>query len=145
MNIVDRQTFIFSVDLNALDPSQIITPINLRFAADELILKCISYNSANVDTADVVQIWCNITHDGLIGSFPNSGNLLNGADPIFQTFDSHFRLSNTFQTGNFILQFQTTNQGEPFYYNPQPLISTQNPAHTAGTVSMTIEFVKLAK
>ena len=144
MQIIDRQTFIFSIDLNGLDPSQISTNINLRFTANEIILKSISYTSENADVPDVVQIWCNITNDGLIGSFPNGGDGNNNNVPVFQTHNEHFRLNNnSFQTGNFILQFQTTNQGEPFYYNPQPLISTQSPTHTNGIVSITIEFVKI--
>ena len=144
-NILDRQTFVFSIDLNGLSPSEISTNLNLRFAADELILRSICYTSENVDLADVVQIWCNITNDGLIGSFPNAGNDLNGAVPIFLALNNHFRINNTFQTGNFTLQFQTTDQGSPFYYNPQPLISSQAPQRTGGTVSITIEFIKLAK
>ena len=35
--IIDRQTLIFSVNLNGLNPSQIQVPVNLRFAADELV------------------------------------------------------------------------------------------------------------
>lgn len=142
-NISDRQTFIFSIDLNALDPSQISTQLNLRFAADELILKSISYNSAKVDVPDVVQIWCNITNDGLIGSFPNSGDGSATPIPVTQQHNDHFRISNSFQYGNFILQFQTTDQGDPFFCNPQPLISSQSPLRTSGIVSITIEFIKL--
>jgi len=136
-NVIDRQTFIFSIDLNVIGNEDIKTPISLRFAADELILKSISYNinDAHADTSEVVQIWCNITNDNLIGSFPNKG-------PVFQTFDSHFRISNTFQTGIFELQFQQTdNNTGSIYYNPQPLIGLE----TRGVVVITIEFVKLAK
>src|SRR3954464_588111 len=120
-NIVDRQTFIFSVNLNGLDPSQIVTPVNLRFAADELILKSLTYNAvaAHADTDDVVQIWCDRTNDGLIASFTNN-SIVN------QFHNEHFRLSNTFQTGNITFQFQqTTAYTAPFYYNPQALISAQ--------------------
>jgi len=52
----------------------------MRFSADELIVKNITYNraippnQASQDIADIVQIWCNITNDGLIGSFPNGNN-----------------------------------------------------------------------
>jgi hypothetical protein len=135
-NILDRQTFVFSVNLNNAGANVIQTPISLRFAADELILKSISYNNVgNNDTTDVVQIWCNITNDNLIGSFPNN-------DTVFQTLNSHFRISNTFQTGIFELQFQqTANNVGPIYYNPQPLIG----ASTKGVVVITIEFTKLAK
>src|SRR5690242_12288208 len=123
-HIMARQTFVFSVYLDALTgatPSQISTQINLRFAADELIVKSMAYNPRSLDVTDpssdipdVVQIWCNITNDNLIGAFPN-------AAPIFAQHDTHFRTNNTFQTGNFLLQFQTTDQGQPFFYNPQPL------------------------
>jgi len=69
--VIDRQTIIFSVNMSSIDT--ISTPMNLRFAADELILKSISYNVASrVDTPTVVQIWCNITNDNLIGTFPNN-------------------------------------------------------------------------
>ena len=50
-------------------PSQVQLPMNLRFAADELILKSITYNN-NVsifpDISNTVGIWCNVTNDGLI-------------------------------------------------------------------------------
>ena len=130
-NLVERQTFIFSVNLNIT--AQIQTPLNLRFAVDELILKSISGNPNN-DTPNVVQIWCNITNDNLIGTFPNNA-------AICQQFDSQFRINNTFQTGNLILQFQQTNTNvAPIYYNPQDLIGI-----TKGVVSIIIEFVKYAK
>lgn len=135
--IIDRQTFIFSVNLNVVGNEVIKTPVNLRFAADELILKSISYNvnPTNADAANVTQIWCNITNDNLIGSFPNNA-------AVFQQHNESFRISNTFQTGNFELQFQKTGTNiAPFYYNPQPLIGTE----TRGVVAITIEFVKLAK
>jgi len=142
-NIIDRQTFVISVNLNGLSPSLIQVPINLRFAADELILKALSYKSvaANADTDNMVQIWCSITNDGLIGSFPNN-------TAVFQTCDSHFIISNTFQTGNVTFQFQKTNAyTAPFYYNPQSLISDGTaPANvTRGILSFTIEFVKHSK
>ena len=65
-----------------------------------------------------------------------------------QSMDQHCALCNTFQTGNITFQFQKTNAYiEPFYYNPQPLISDQTePINiTSGIVSFTIEFVKHAK
>jgi hypothetical protein len=72
--IIERQSFVFSVDFAALvllDTSQIESPINLRFAADELIFRSITYNvPGGTDTDDMVQIWCNITHDGLLTAFP---------------------------------------------------------------------------
>ena len=64
--IIDRQTLIFSVNLNNLNPSLIRSPINLRFAADELIVKSISYADPTMtDTPDVVILWCNITNDNI--------------------------------------------------------------------------------
>lgn len=145
-NIIDRQTFIISVNLFTFAPgppevpSQVTLPMNLRFAADELIVKSIAYSTRNAsnDIEDTIQIWCNITNDNLIGSFPNSLN-------IQVQHDDHFRLNNTFQTGNLVLQFQQTATGNPASYQPQPLISSQNPQQTFGKVSITIEFVKLAQ
>lgn len=150
-NIIDRQTFVISTPLDILTgaiPSIVELPMNLRFAADELILKSISYANPNAlasqDVMDVVQIWCNITNDGLIGSFPNSGP---SAIPVVSNPNTHLRLSNSFQTGNFILQFQVTD-GAPYFlnnasFNPQSLISSQVPQRTFGTVVLTVEFVKL--
>lgn len=144
-NIIERQTFVFSVDLAGLvllNTSEIQSKINLRFAADELILKSIAYNSpTGADIDDVVQIWCNLTHDGLITSFPN-----NAAYMCY--CDVHFRLNNTFQTGNAIFQFQQTGAPTiPYYYTPQPGIVQGSPAasNSNGIVSFTIEFVKLSK
>ena len=134
-HIIDRQTFIFSINMNAF--VQIQTPLNLRFAADELILKSIVYNTRdpNNDSPNVVQIWCNITNDNLIGVFPNNAALC-------QQFDSHFRINNAFQTGNFVLQFQQTGSNAgPIFYNPHALIGNS----TNGIVAITIEFVKYAK
>lgn len=134
--IIDRQTFVISVNFATI-PSQLQIPMNLRFSADELVLKSINYNvSGAVDTADIIQIWCNLTHDGLIGSFPNDG-------VIFQTHNDHFRLNNNFQSGNMILQFQQTSNGSPFYYNPQPLITANT--NTKGIGVITIEFIKYEK
>ena len=77
MNIIERQTFIISVNFNTMTGvvySQVQLPINLRFAADELVLKSIIYNNtgAVADVDDVIQIWCNLTSDNLIGAFPNT-------------------------------------------------------------------------
>ena len=140
-NIIDRQTVVISVNLATF----VIGPpaINLRFAADELILKTIVYSNTGpfADVDDVVQIWCNITNDNLIGAFPNTQT----HSPVFLQLDNHFKISNTFQTGNFVLQFQQTSIGNPASFNPQPLISSQAAQHTHGTVVMTIEFIKSTK
>ena len=149
-HVIDRQTVIISVNFVTFVPgppevpSIVSLPINLRFAADELILKTITYSANNVavDVNDNVQIWCNRTDDNLIGSFPNAG--VNNF-PVFLTPNQHFRLSNTFQTGNFDLQFLSTDSGGPASYNPQHLISSQNPQRTKGFLSLTIEFVKYSK
>ena len=135
-HITDRQTFVISINcetfiVNPLTgvgtPSQIQLPMNLRFAADELILKSIIYNNTSLtaDLDDIVQIWCNITNDGIIGSFPNVGNGV-AKFPIYSSHNDDFRINNTFQTGNFILQFQQTGTGNsaigalnfPASYNP---------------------------
>ena len=134
MNIVDRQTFVFSINFTTAGP-QIVSPINLRFAADELVVKTITYSLGPVaDVAEGVQIWCNITNDNLIGAFSNSTR-------VGLYCDTHFRISNTFQTGNFVLQFQKTDNGAPFYYNSQPLINAPN-GNTKGTLLLVIEFLK---
>lgn len=137
--ITNKQTFVFSVNLNI--QSTMNTEMNLQFAADELVVKAISYQSNVADVGEVIQIWCNITNDNLIGSFPNSGP---AQTPIFIACDTHLQISNSFQTGTFTLQFQETgNNGtpSPFYYNPQdPIANNSN-----GVVSITIEFVKHEK
>lgn len=142
MNIIDRQTLLVSVNLLNLVPSQIQMPVNLRFAADELVLKSIVYNvAAGVDVDNVVLIWCSITNDGLIGSFANNS--------VFnRKCNEHFTINNTFQTGNITFQFQkTAAYTVPFYYNPQPLISDATvPVNvTGGVLSFAIEFLKHAK
>ncbi len=152
MNIIDKQTVIISVALfglfGATNPSQVQVPMNLRFAADELIVKSISYNnntSLNADISQTVQIWCDKTNDGLIGSFPNSVN-------ASYHHDEHFRLNSTFQTGNVLLQFLQSDTGtpatlfaaaNPATVNPQQLISLTTVQETFGTVVITVEFVKL--
>ena len=148
-NIIDRQTVVISVNLATFVPgppevqSQVQLPMNLRFAADELILKAIVYNNtaATADVDDGVQIWCNITNDHIIGAFPNSPLQA----PVSLQLDNHLKISNNFQTGNFLLQFQQTSAGNPASYDSQPLISSQNPQHTKGTVVLTFEFLKHSK
>ncbi len=152
-DIIDRQTFVISANLQTLNtvttiPSIINVPMNLRFAADELVLKSISYSplDGTNDVTNIIQIWCNITNDNLIASFGND---------LSQSYqhNEHFRLNNTFQTGNLILQFLGTDgsiDNVPNFqsiasYNPQRLISTQLPQRTFGVVVLTIEFLKLSK
>lgn len=156
-DIIDRQTFVISVNLSTFVPaptevpSIVNLPMNLRFAADELVLKSIVYHppQAGADVRDTIQIWCNVTNDNLIGFFTNTA-------AFGVQHDEHFRISNTFQTGNFQLQFQGTDgsldnaapnphYGPPGSYNSQRLISNQNPQRTFGVVVMTIEFLKLKK
>lgn len=134
IDIVDRQTFVFSLDLQTATSSQIQTFLNLRFSADELILKSIVYNVPSAtDTDEVLQIWCNVTNDGLIGAFPNNA-------AVFLPLNTRFRLNNSFQTGNFVLQFQTAGNDLVFHYNSGALTS-----NTHGVVAVTIEFIKLKK
>jgi len=149
-NIIDRQTIVISININELilntDSSIVTIPLNLRFAANELIVKMISYNilSGSDDIPDVIQIFCNITNDNLIASFVNDS-------ATNDRYNTHFTISNSFQTGNFVLQLQSTdleidnllNFMSPYYsINPQRLISAQNPQRTFGTVVLTIEFLK---
>jgi hypothetical protein len=158
MNIIDRQTLVFTVDLYQLTPSLIQIPVNLRFHASEMIFKSISYttNATNPDVDDNVQIWCDITTDGLITSFPNAGQFLSFAD-------LHFALNNSnFQAGTVTFQFLQTDffvpanpptpayhTGSPYFYNPMSLISNQTGnaggPNTVGKLSFTVEFVKYAK
>ena len=70
-----RQTYNFSIDFQKLLAQGTSTVSyyvsNLKFAADTMILKNITYNSreADPDTDDVVQIWCSKAENGLIGYF----------------------------------------------------------------------------
>ncbi len=155
MNIIDRQTIIISVNLytcTGLVASQVALPLNLRFAANEVVVKNISYvgaippNAAVADIQDIVNIWCDRTNDGLIGSFPNSSNNGTEGNSISCQHNEHFSLSNTFQTGNFGLQFQQSGAGGRFSTfassDPQPLISQLATQTTFGVVSITLEFLK---
>ena len=163
--VTDRQTFVISVNLftfatvaGAETKSQVQLPMNLRFAAEEVIIKNITYggaftpNAAIQDISDIVQIWCNITNDGIIGSFPNVGNGV-AKFPIYSSHNDYFRIVNTFQTGNFISQFPQTGTGNgaigalnfPASYNPQSLISSLAVQSSFGVVVLTIEFVKYSK
>ena len=138
-NVIDRQTVVSSINLALLLPLVAQIPMNLRFAADELVLKSLTYSPGGVaDVGDMVQIWCSLTNDNLLGTFPN------GVGLSYQ-HDEHFRLSNSFQTGNITFQFQTTiGPAAPFYYNPQALISPGAVVgNTKGIVSFTVEFLKL--
>ena len=146
--IEQRQTFVFFTDIGLLvaaGTSKISNGINLRFAADELILKSLTYKIGTgvADTNDLVQIWCNLTDDNLIGSFPNNGT-------VFQQHNEHFSLSNKyFQTGQIVFEVQQTASSvpatNPIFYNPQAGIIQGGASHTNGTISFTIEFVKYAK
>ncbi len=147
-NIADRQTVVVSINCATFHvpggvPSVVTLPMNLRFAANELVVKNISYIGAATDVSDVVQIWCNITNDGLIGSFPNSGT--NNLIPVFISCDNHFKINNNFQIGNFVLELQQTGgpAGTPASYNTQPLISSLAAQSTFGKVVITLEFLKL--
>ena len=147
-NIIDKQTFVISVNLATLTgaiPSQVTLPMTLTFVADDMILKSLIYHNTavlvNADIDDIVQVWCNLPNDKIICAFPNAPNPV----AVALQLDQAFRLSNRFQSGNFVLQFPQTALGAPASYNPQALISTQAPQRTFGTVVLTIEFVKYAK
>ena len=64
-NIINRKTYIISVNLTLAGavPSQVTLPLDLTFAADELVVKSLAYSSlaGNADVNDLVQIACNIT------------------------------------------------------------------------------------
>ncbi len=155
-NISDRQTIVISVNMFTMTGavnSEVSLPMNLRFAADELAVKNISYcgaispNQAINDIQDIIQIWCNQTNDGIIGTFPNSGDIGVAGVITSTQHNEHFRLNNTFQTGNLVLQFQQTGAGGQFNalasYLPQPLISALAAQTTFGIVTITLEFLKL--
>ena len=125
-NVIDRQTVVISINFATLLPSQAIVPLNLRFSADEIVLKSLTYSFTVGDLVDAVQIWCDKTCDGLITSFPN------GISLNYQ-HNEHFRLTNTFQTGNIVFQFQTTANGSSIFSNPQTLIS---PGAVAGNTEV---------
>ena len=131
--IVNRQSFVFSLNFDGdARPSIIQTNLHLRFQADEMVVKSITYSieDAFPDVSEGIQIWCNIANDNLIGSFPNKINSTQSP--------SHHFLVNKFQSGSFVLEFQETFQ--EYSYSPQPLISSQN--FTFGTVCVAIEFIK---
>ena len=97
--IVNRQSFVFCFDFDgSVLPSIINTNLNLRFQADEMVVKSITYamETNSVDTSELIQIWCNITSDNIIGAFPN-------LDPNTQSPNHHFTV-NKFQTGSFVLR-----------------------------------------
>ncbi len=140
-NILDRQTFVFSINMNLLtNTSKIQSAIQLRFVADEMILKSISYKvrAATADTDNMVQIWCNMINDNLMVAFPNNSSYI-------QAMDLHFRVNNVCQTGSIEFQFQQTALGAPLYYNPQNGIVTAGVSQTNGILCFTIEFVKYVK
>jgi len=159
-NITEKQTvvisincFTFATDGGGVETkSQVSLPMNLRFAADALIVKNITYSASatTADVGDAVQIYCNRTNDGIIGTFPNSG----GANkvPVFCQHNECFRLSNSFQIGNFDLQLQQTSCANippagsvVASFQTQPLISNyaNTQQKTFGIVSITLEFIKL--
>lgn len=137
-NVVDRQTIVLSFNLTTLLPSIAEVPINLRFKADELVVKSLSYSlDAVADVPNMVQIWCNKTVDNLIATFPN-------AIPISVHHDTHFRLSNSLQNETITIEFQKTQFSAPSFQNPQQLISPGNAVgDTKGIVCLTLEFLKL--
>lgn len=153
--IIDRQTFVITANtfnMNTAVPaanptaSIINLPLVLRFAADSLIVKQISYSpsAATPDAGDMLLIYCNLTNDKLIASIPNgSSNVI----PLAAHHDDYFSLSNTFQSGTLVLQIQSGTIPALIYYSsdPQPLISLQNPQKTYGILSLTIEFQKHAR
>ena len=152
-NIINRKTYIISVNLITLTgavPSQVTLPLDLTFAADELVVKSLAYSSlaGNADVNDLVQIACNITNNNLICAFPNT--LM-----FSEVHDEHFAINNSFSGENLTLQFQGTDglitEGPPIVFSSpasfrsQRLISAQVPQRTKGTVVLTIEFVKYDK
>ena len=152
-NIIERQTVVISVNFFDLWidpvtglglPSKITLPLNLNFAADTLVIKSILYGGVYVDKSDVIQIWCNITKDGLIGAFLNNESI--------QVCNAHFGLHNTFKSGSFTLEFQRTDgilednpvivYGNPASFEPQNLISSQYVQKTFNVANITIEFLR---
>lgn len=67
-----------------------------------MVVKSISYSTDTGvdDVGELIQIWCNIPTDNLIGAFPNLA-------PNTQSPNQHFQV-NKFQNGNFVLEFQQT-------------------------------------
>lgn len=154
--VIDRQTFIITANTFNMTstgganniPSIVTLPMNLRFAADSLIIKQISYSpiTAAQDVGDMLLIWCNLTNDGMIASIPNgASNMI----PLTSHHADFFSLTNTFQYGNLVLQIQSGSydpaNGFNYSYNPGALISTQNPQQTFGILSLTVEFLRHAR
>ena len=120
-NIADRQTFCLSFDFTTLIPSRARIPIILRFRADEMVVKSLSYANHNAhDTRNVVQIWCDKTVDPLIGQFPNFASTT-------QSPNTHIRLSNPFQADTLTLEFQQTENApvNGSFSNPQQMITAE--------------------
>ncbi len=145
MNIIDRQTIVISINCNNFNTnpvtrvenkSEVNVPINLRFAAHELVFKSLVYGGfLNAERRDVVQIWCSIAQDNIIGAFPNGGQLT-------MSPDQHSFFSTAFQSGTMTIQLQTVDTSTFPYVNPQPLISSLNLQTTTGCLVLTFEFIR---
>ena len=70
MSILERQTFVITYNFAAANATaKVQIPMNLRFAAEELIVKSILYSptGGNDGNYELIQVWCNLTNDNLIG------------------------------------------------------------------------------
>ncbi|HRP37554.1 MAG TPA: hypothetical protein PLS50_07140 [Candidatus Dojkabacteria bacterium] len=142
-NILQRQTFVFSVAIATLvagDTSKITQSINLRFPADTLVFKQLAYQELSNDIENLVQIWCDKTRDPIIGSFPNN-------IPVYIKHDDHFELNGEFKGGSITFELQQTANNVPGsgYSNPQPGIVRNGASDTNGILSFTIEFLQHEK
>jgi hypothetical protein len=139
-NIVERQTIVISNNMQ--DSTDINVPIDLRFYADEMILKEIVFNSAGNAVVTTVLIWSNLPIDQVIGVFSSGSIISDAAIPTFSGApivrpNNHFQLSSRFKTGVVNFQFQEPNDTAPFIGGKYMAAGTIN-----GTVTFTLEFVR---
>ena len=156
--VLENQILVFSVNLSTLygvnnPPSEVQFPINLRFAADTMVVKSIVYQQPTItsnppavgdDLPQMVQIWCNIANDDIIGVFSNT----NTGQGLYH--NESFLIPNPVQISSIKFQFQqvvpTTTTTPISSYGSGPLISeTAGGQRTHGVVSMTIEFLRHSK
>lgn len=98
MNITDSQIITISINCRNFHtlpapgglPSSVTVPLNLNFSPNEFVLRSIVYGVPGVEIDNVVQIWCSLANEGLIGAFPN------GTQTSVLP-NQHFRLNNTVQ------------------------------------------------
>lgn len=143
--IAERQLVVISASLAT--QNNIKVPIELRFNADEVILKNITYASTPVgdNSSGVINIFSNLTADPIIGSFPTGWNNFTNAVPVTtfygsvsSYFEQYLTLANKFRVGIVNFQFQQPAGTTPYVGN-SPLIAANT---FLGTVTFTLDFIR---